>query len=65
MRAQIYTDIARDYGNLQIQQNAQAESQNFLNIFDNARVDAAKAGQKYGTDFSQALTDAISSSTNE
>ena len=65
MRAQIYTDIARDYGNLQIQQNAQAESQNFLDIFDNARVDAAKAGQKYGTDFSQALTDAISSSTNE
>lgn len=65
MRAQIYTDIARDYGNLQIQQNAQAESQNFLDIFDNARVDAAKAGQKYGTDFSQPLTDAISSSTNE
>lgn len=65
MRAQIYTDIARDYGNLQIQQNAQAESQNFLDIFDNARVNAAKAGQKYGTDFSQALTDAISSSTNE
>lgn len=65
MRAQIYTDIARDYGNLKIQQNAQAESQNFLDIFDNARVDAAKAGQKYGTDFSQALTDAISSSTNE
>lgn len=65
MRAQIYTDIARDYGNLQIQQNAQAESQNFLDIFDNARVDAAKAGQKYGTNFSQALTDAISSSTNE
>lgn len=63
MRAGILSTVISDYNNDVIEQNNQSETLDFIDNLNQATANAATLGAKYGTDFSDALLNAISSET--
>lgn len=64
-RAQLFSYSANDFFGTKYEKKAQEPTLDFISNLNQATSNATTLGAKYGTDFSQALLNAISSKTKE